>query len=68
MKIENKILNSTLSFNGVAFQNFLKDGFKLIMFGKEKDRSKKSLLSPFFKADNHRDSLEALKAKSPIFY
>ena len=68
MQIQNNKLNSTLSFSGKEFQSFLNEEFKTIMFGKTKDRIKKSLLSPYFKAINHRDSSSALKAKSSILF
>ncbi len=64
MKLQNKILNSTLSFIGKAFRSFLNVGFKLIMFGKTKDGFKKSLLSPYFKAENHNDTLIRVKQKT----
>ena len=47
MQIQNNKLNSTLSFSGKEFQSFLKEEFKTIMFGKTKDKIKKSLLSPY---------------------
>ncbi len=60
------LINTSLSFSGVVSLNFLNDAFMLILFGRNKDKLKKSLLSPYFKAKDHRDSWKAIKQKSPI--
>ena len=60
------LMNPSLSFSGVVSPNFLNDEFMLILFGRNKDKLKKSLLSPYFKAKDHRDSWKATKQKSPI--
>ena len=61
------LMNSSLSFRGVVSLNFLNDEFMLILFGRNKDKLKKSLPSPYFKAKDHRDSWKAIKQKIPIF-
>ena len=62
------LMNSSLSFKGTASLNFLNDNFILILFGRNKDKLKKSLLTPYFKAKNHQDSLTSLKTKSSISF
>ena len=57
-------MNTSLSFSGKASQNFLNDAFILFKFGRKKDALKKSLLSPYFKAKNHRDSQTLSKQKT----
>ncbi len=57
-------MNTSLSLSGMAAQNFLNDAFILFKFGRKKDALKKSLLSPYFKAKNHRDSQTLTKQKT----
>ena len=48
------LMNSSLSFTGLASFNFLKERFLYLLFGSKMGEVKKSLLSPYFK--NQRSS------------
>lgn len=58
-------MNPSLSFSGKAPQNFLNDEFMLLLFGRNKDKLKKSLPSPYFK-QKIIGILEKLQNKKPV--